>query len=76
MLTPVRVTVLQGEDVADEHCVIEHEGGTVTLLPLRDAPCTVNGQQVSDPVKLTQGQSSRRLRYGDVQFDVHLTTAV
>ena len=51
----ISLTVLQGEDVHDEHCIIEHHGGTVTLIPLGNALCTVNGQQRHDPVKLTQG---------------------
>ncbi len=45
--------MLQGDDVLDEHCIIEHHGGNVTLIPMDGAVCTVNGQHIHDPNKLT-----------------------
>ena len=49
------MTVLQGPSVNEEHCVIEHMDGQVTLIPINDALCTVNGTIVEDPIRLTQG---------------------
>ena len=39
----------------EEHCIIEHIDGQVTLIPCDDALCTVNGTAVDDPIMLTQG---------------------
>ncbi len=52
----IQFSVLQGDDVLDEHCIIEHHGGNVTLIPMDGAVCTVNGQHIHDPNKLTQGK--------------------
>ena len=49
------MSVLSGVDMEQEHCIIEHNNGDVTLVPLGMAACTVNGIVVSDPVKLNQG---------------------
>ncbi|KAK2180705.1 hypothetical protein NP493_430g01016 [Ridgeia piscesae] len=47
--------VLSGVDMEPEHCIIEHNNGDVTLVPLGTAACTVNGIAVSGPTKLNQG---------------------
>ncbi|XP_061535285.1 kinesin-like protein KIF16B isoform X2 [Phycodurus eques] len=47
--------VLHGAEVESEHCVFENGGGTVTLVPLGAAPCSVNGTNVAGPVRLNQG---------------------
>ncbi|XP_061627068.1 kinesin-like protein KIF16B isoform X2 [Phyllopteryx taeniolatus] len=47
--------VLHGVEVESEHCVFENGGGTVTLVPLGAAPCSVNGTNVAGPVRLNQG---------------------
>jgi hypothetical protein len=49
------VTVIAGDEVVDQHCVIEYRDGVVTLHPIDDAICIVNRNVVSEPVKLTQG---------------------
>ena len=49
--------VLQGEEVLEEHCVLEHEHGHVTLIPMKEALCTVNGTDIQDPIRLTQGET-------------------
>ncbi|KAL3874645.1 hypothetical protein ACJMK2_037627, partial [Sinanodonta woodiana] len=47
--------VLTGPNILNEHCIIEHRDGTVTLYPLAGAHCTVQGVEVQKPTKLTQG---------------------
>ncbi|XP_061685494.1 kinesin-like protein KIF16B isoform X2 [Syngnathoides biaculeatus] len=47
--------VLHGAEVESEHCVFENGGGTVTLVPLGAAPCSVNGTNVAGPARLNQG---------------------
>ncbi|XP_076441871.1 kinesin-like protein KIF16B isoform X2 [Babylonia areolata] len=47
--------VLCGDDVQADHSVIEFRGGEVTLHPIEDASCFVNGVAIKDPVKLNQG---------------------
>ncbi|ELT98872.1 hypothetical protein CAPTEDRAFT_195907 [Capitella teleta] len=46
---------LQGPEIIAEHCMIENEGTVVTLVPLQDALCMVNGYSVTDPLRLSQG---------------------
>ncbi|KAJ3610331.1 hypothetical protein NHX12_022424, partial [Muraenolepis orangiensis] len=40
-----------------EHCVFENRGGTVSILPggAGEAPCLVNGVEVTEPCQLNQG---------------------
>ncbi|XP_071806175.1 uncharacterized protein [Asterias amurensis] len=45
--------VIQGKNVEPEQCWIENRNNTVTLIPL--GPCTVDGDTVVDPTRLTQG---------------------
>lgn len=47
--------ILHGLDLESEHCVFENRSGTVTLLPLNTAQCSVNGLSIREPTLLTQG---------------------
>ncbi|XP_053568097.1 kinesin-like protein KIF16B isoform X2 [Bombina bombina] len=47
--------VLHGLDLESEHCIFENLNGTVTLLPLNEAQCSVNGVQIVEPIQLNQG---------------------
>lgn len=47
--------VIAGVDVERYHCCIENNEGEVTLYPVDDALCAVNGMVVDEPTKLTQG---------------------
>ncbi|XP_063055588.1 kinesin-like protein KIF16B isoform X2 [Engraulis encrasicolus] len=47
--------VLHGLDLESEHCLFENRSGTVTLVPLNQAQCSVNGLQVTEPCQLNQG---------------------
>ncbi|KAK7930392.1 hypothetical protein WMY93_006787 [Mugilogobius chulae] len=50
-----KLLFLHGLDLESEHCVFENHSGTVTLLPLNQAQCSVNGVTVKQPAMLTQG---------------------
>ncbi|XP_076464359.1 kinesin-like protein KIF16B isoform X2 [Babylonia areolata] len=52
---PQDITIA-GPEVEQQHCVIEYRNGVVTLHPIEEALCTVNGHLVTDPVKLQQGE--------------------
>lgn len=47
--------VLNGVGIEDEHCIIELQNGTATLIPNGHALCFVDGIQVDKPTKLSQG---------------------
>ncbi|XP_067353661.1 kinesin-like protein KIF16B isoform X5 [Channa argus] len=47
--------ILHGLDLESEHCMFENQNGTVTLVPLGGAQCSVNGVQVMEPSQLNQG---------------------
>ncbi|XP_073670449.1 kinesin-like protein KIF16B isoform X2 [Paramisgurnus dabryanus] len=47
--------ILHGLGLESEHCLIENQTGRVTLIPLNDAQCSVNGVQVTEPCQLNQG---------------------
>ncbi|KAG7462869.1 hypothetical protein MATL_G00189270 [Megalops atlanticus] len=47
--------VLHGPGLEKEHCVFENLNGTVTLVPLPGAWCSVNGVKVTEPTRLNQG---------------------
>ncbi|XP_061579720.1 kinesin-like protein KIF16B isoform X3 [Cololabis saira] len=47
--------ILHGLDLESEHCMFQSQNGTVTLLPLAGAQCSVNGVQVTAPSQLNQG---------------------
>ncbi|NWX72558.1 KI16B protein, partial [Alca torda] len=47
--------VLHGLDLESEHCIFENLNGTVTLIPLNGAQCSVNGIQVTEATHLNQG---------------------
>ena len=49
-------TAIAGAEVEDQHCVIEYRNGIVTLHPIEDALCSVNGNVISDPIRLKQGK--------------------
>ncbi|XP_014777436.1 uncharacterized protein LOC106874278 isoform X1 [Octopus bimaculoides] len=58
--------VLTGQDIQPEHCFIQFVDGTVILYPRHNAPCAINGIEVTQPTKLTQGDT---VRIGDsLQF--------
>uniref|UniRef100_UPI003AADDBFD pleckstrin homology-like domain family B member 1 n=1 Tax=Centroberyx gerrardi TaxID=166262 RepID=UPI003AADDBFD len=45
---------IQGPGVAAQHCYIENRSGLITLHPCGN-PCAVDGLQVTQPVRLSQG---------------------
>ncbi|KAM5164406.1 kinesin-like protein KIF16B isoform 2-T2 [Mantella aurantiaca] len=47
--------VLHGLDLESEHCIFENLNGTVTLIPLNEAQCSVNGMRIIEPSQLNQG---------------------
>ncbi|KAM9294416.1 stAR-related lipid transfer protein 9 [Gastrophryne carolinensis] len=47
--------VLQGECIKQDHCIIENSFGVVELHPGSGAFCSVNGQEITDVCRLTQG---------------------
>ncbi|KAM6940418.1 kinesin-like protein KIF16B [Xenentodon cancila] len=47
--------ILHGLDLESEHCLFQNQNGTVTLVPLAGAQCSVNGVQVTEPSQLNQG---------------------
>ncbi|XP_053140511.1 kinesin-like protein KIF16B isoform X3 [Hemicordylus capensis] len=47
--------VLHGLDLESEHCIFEHFNGTVNLIPLSGAQCSVNGIQITEATQLNQG---------------------
>ncbi|KAH0621857.1 hypothetical protein JD844_023533 [Phrynosoma platyrhinos] len=47
--------VLHGLDLESEHCIFEHLNGTVNLIPLSGAQCSVNGIQIAEVTQLNQG---------------------
>ncbi|KAM7008766.1 kinesin-like protein KIF16B isoform 1-T1 [Tautogolabrus adspersus] len=47
--------ILHGLDLESEHCMFENQNGTVTLVPLGGAQCSVNGVQVTGRSQLNQG---------------------
>ncbi|KAG9484365.1 hypothetical protein GDO78_009992 [Eleutherodactylus coqui] len=47
--------VLHGLDLESEHCIFENLNGRVTLIPLNEAQCSVNGVQILEPSQLNQG---------------------
>uniref|UniRef100_A0A3P8ZWM6 Kinesin-like protein KIF16B n=1 Tax=Esox lucius TaxID=8010 RepID=A0A3P8ZWM6_ESOLU len=47
--------VLHGLDLESEHCMFENQAGSVTLIPLNGAQCSVNGVHVTEPSPLNQG---------------------
>ncbi|XP_053330435.1 stAR-related lipid transfer protein 9 [Spea bombifrons] len=47
--------VLLGEWMEKEHCVISNNSGVVELCPVPGAPCTVNGLEVTEACRLSQG---------------------
>ncbi|XP_051982170.1 kinesin-like protein KIF16B isoform X1 [Xyrauchen texanus] len=47
--------ILHGLGLESEHCQIENQNGTVTLIPLNDAQCSVNGVQITEHCQLNQG---------------------
>nr|XP_033792527.1 kinesin-like protein KIF16B isoform X3 [Geotrypetes seraphini] len=47
--------VLHGLDLESEHCIFENVNGTVILIPLNEAQCSVNGVQMVEAAQLNQG---------------------
>ncbi|XP_063172512.1 kinesin-like protein KIF16B isoform X3 [Candoia aspera] len=47
--------VLHGLDLESKHCIFEHFNGTVHLIPLDGAQCSVNGIQITEATQLNQG---------------------
>lgn len=48
-------SVIAGEEVERDHCCIQNIENVVTLTPEAGAQCCVNGNNVTEPTKLTQG---------------------
>ena len=57
MLLFVDTSVLIGRDIEAVHCVIHHEMGSVALTPAAGAACYINNVPITEPTKLSQGQS-------------------
>lgn len=58
-------TVLnRSADVEREHAVIMNKNDVVTLYPMADALCTVNGVDVHEPVQLKQGKILKLIMKG------------
>lgn len=53
---PVDISI-QGPGVAAQHCYIENRSGVITLHPCGNL-CAVDGLQVSQPVRLSQGRTA------------------
>ncbi|MCJ8748131.1 hypothetical protein PDJAM_G00161630 [Pangasius djambal] len=47
--------VLHGLGLESEHCLFENQDGTVTLIPLNESQCSVNGVHITEPCQLNQG---------------------
>ncbi|XP_075060043.1 kinesin-like protein KIF16B isoform X2 [Mixophyes fleayi] len=47
--------VLHGLDLESEHCIFENLNGTVTLIPLNQGQCSVNGIRILESTQLNQG---------------------
>ncbi|ETE73225.1 Kinesin-like protein KIF16B, partial [Ophiophagus hannah] len=47
--------LLHGLDLESEHCIFEHFNGTVHLIPLDGAQCSINGIQITEATQLNQG---------------------
>ncbi|XP_078505703.1 kinesin-like protein KIF16B isoform X1 [Lissotriton helveticus] len=47
--------VLHGLDLESEHCIFENLDGQVTLIPLNEAQCSVNGIPIVESANLNQG---------------------
>ncbi|XP_074961777.1 stAR-related lipid transfer protein 9 [Phalacrocorax aristotelis] len=47
--------VLQGRWIERDHCMIDNNCGIVTLRPVQGAHCTVNGCEVTESCRLSQG---------------------
>ncbi|NWU89293.1 KI16B protein, partial [Upupa epops] len=47
--------VLHGLDLESEHCIFENLNGTVNLIPLNGAQCSVNGIHITEATQLNQG---------------------
>ena len=48
--------VISGPDTEQNHCIFEHNKGHVILNPL-ESTCAVNGNAISKPTRLFQGES-------------------
>ncbi|XP_067938390.1 kinesin-like protein KIF16B [Watersipora subatra] len=46
---------LHGPGIAAEHCIIKHSDGSVCLYPRSHASCAINGSDITEPTRLTQG---------------------
>ena len=49
------IIALVGMELEPLHCVIENDNGEVTLIPVGQAMCCVNGAEVSGATLLTHG---------------------
>nr|XP_041571390.1 kinesin-like protein KIF16B isoform X5 [Taeniopygia guttata] len=55
--------VLHGLDLESEHCIFENLSGTVNLIPLNGAQCSVNGIQITEPTHLNQATEGISYRF-------------
>jgi hypothetical protein len=44
-----------GADIDIDHCSFLFESGEVTIIPGKESPCSVNGNLITEPLKLSQG---------------------
>ena len=49
-------SVLMGPHIEKEHCFIQNLEGIVTLVPSLGAMCAIQGIEVTEPTKLSQGK--------------------
>ena len=54
----VQDIALTGEGIETEHCEIVNADNGVVLYPTEGSMCMVNGLEISEPVRLTQGSFS------------------
>ncbi|XP_051003454.1 kinesin-like protein KIF14 [Acomys russatus] len=57
---------LSGALIADDHCTIRNFGGTVSIIPAREAKTYINGMHISEPTVLHHGD--RVILGGDHYF--------
>ena len=52
------ISVLWGPGIEQQHALVENRFGNVTLSPVNEAMCAVNGVDIQGPTALTQGKLS------------------
>ena len=62
-------TELSGVCVEPRHCEFINHDGEVTLVPIGDALCTVNGTQINEPTQLTQGRLNQQKHCRQIKIE-------